>query len=133
MLLSRVFIESIMINTVPRRVCFVPQATGLEILQQIQSEQLEIGKHELTTLAELQSHGIPVYGMFDSVLNFRNRSLNEMVEHDRLFNEKDRLFAQIRHEGHGRCATLVCHIIGVSLPLSMQNRVPFGMYHSPPS
>lgn len=94
----------IMINTVPRRVVLDPQITVLETLKQVQTEQIEIGKHENITLGELQSEGIPVFGMFDSVLNFRNRPLRDVVERDKLLEEHGRLFDTLRPESQERYA-----------------------------
>lgn len=70
----------IMINTVPRRVVLNPEATILEILHRIQSDQLEISRHEAVSLTELQSQGIPVSSMFNTILNFRNRGYSSIED-----------------------------------------------------
>lgn len=64
--------SGVTINTVPRRVVLNPEVTVLEMLHRIQSDQLEISKHEAVSLADLQSQDIPVFSMFNTLLNFRN-------------------------------------------------------------
>lgn len=64
----------VFINTVARRVIMNPTATVLDTLREIQSEQLEISRHENISLSELQLAGIPVSSLFHTILNFRNRS-----------------------------------------------------------
>jgi hypothetical protein len=59
------------INTVARRVILDPEATVIETLRRIQFDQSEISKHEHITLADLLSDGIPVSGLFKTLLNFR--------------------------------------------------------------
>jgi hypothetical protein len=49
-----------------------PDATVLETLRRIQFDQMEISKHENIALGDLLSEGIPVSGLFQSLLNFRN-------------------------------------------------------------
>lgn len=73
----------VMINTVPRRVILSPEATVLETLQQIQSDQIEIGKHENVSLTELQSAGIPISNMFNTLLNFKNNRYMNPRRHDK--------------------------------------------------
>lgn len=63
--------SGVTINTVARRVIIDPAATVLETLRRIQSEQSEISKYENVSLAELQSAGIPVSSMFNTLLNFK--------------------------------------------------------------
>jgi hypothetical protein len=60
------------INTVARRVILNPNTPVLETLRAIQSEQIEISKHEHIALVELISQGIPVSSLFRSLLNFTN-------------------------------------------------------------
>lgn len=94
----------IMINTVPRRVILNPEATVLETLQQIQSGQLEISKHEIISLAELQSEGIPVFSMFNTILNFRNSGFTQMANYPEYLAE-DQLFWKPREESRDRYAS----------------------------
>lgn len=89
----------ILINTVPRRVVLNPEVTILETLQRIQSGQLEISKHETVSLAELQSEGIPVSSMFNTILNFRNRGYAAFARDD---NGEDSLFSKPRTDGGDR-------------------------------
>ncbi|KAF8573006.1 acetyl-CoA synthetase-like protein [Ramaria rubella] len=65
-------VTGITINTVARRVAPNPHATVIETLRHIQSEQIEMGKHEHITLVDLHSEGILVSGLFKTILNFRN-------------------------------------------------------------
>lgn len=91
----------VMINTVPRRVVLNPEATLLETLQQIQSDQLEISKHEDISLTELQCAGIPVSNLFNTILNIKNQRFARIMHH----NESaatDGVFSDLRKEGHGR-------------------------------
>lgn len=67
----------ICINTVARRVILKPDASVLQLLQDIQSEQIEISKHEHITLADLISQGMPVSSLFRSLLNFINLPSNQ--------------------------------------------------------
>ncbi|KAF8584772.1 CoA-dependent acyltransferase [Ramaria rubella] len=69
----------ITINTVARRVAPNPGATVIDTLRHIQSDQIEMGKHEHITLAELRSEGIPVSGLFKTLLNFRNLPQDQAV------------------------------------------------------
>ncbi|KAF8580409.1 hypothetical protein K439DRAFT_1662792 [Ramaria rubella] len=85
----------ITINTVPRRVIRKPEITVLDMLRQIQSDQIEISKHENITLAELQSEGIAPSGLFKSILNFRNFPVNELA-HPRT-DDGGPIFANFRH------------------------------------
>lgn len=91
----------IMINTIARRVMLNPKLTVLEMLQQLQSEQFEIGKHESISLAELQAEGIPVTSMFNTILNLWNRGFDISLEND--LPVEDRLFGKTRKDGRGRC------------------------------
>lgn len=95
----------IMINTVARRVLLNPTVTVLETLQQIQSEQIEISKHESISLAELQAEGVPVSSLFNTILNFRNKGFNKVIEQDGRL-AKDSLFAKPRTDGRDRYAIL---------------------------
>ncbi|KAF8584768.1 acetyl-CoA synthetase-like protein [Ramaria rubella] len=70
----------ITINTVARRVALNPDATVIETLRHIQSDQIEMGKHEYITLADLHSEGIPVSGLFKTLLNFRNLPHGQAVD-----------------------------------------------------
>lgn len=63
----------VLINTVARRVILNPTASVRDTLKQIQSEQLEISRHEHISLSELQSAGIPVSSLFHTLFNFRNK------------------------------------------------------------
>jgi hypothetical protein len=65
------------INTVVRRVILKPDASALDTLREIQSQQIEISKHEHITLADLVSQGIPVSGLFRSLLDFTNLPRNQ--------------------------------------------------------
>lgn len=87
----------VMINTVARRVILNPEATVLETLQEIQSDQLEIGKHENVSLTELQSAGIPVSGMFNTLLNFKNKRYTNLGHSD----AGEGVFSTLR-TGHAR-------------------------------
>lgn len=69
------------INTVARRVLLNPQATVLATLQAVQSDQLEISKHEAISLTELESEGIPASRMFNNILNFRAKKGSGVIEH----------------------------------------------------
>ncbi|KAF8581319.1 acetyl-CoA synthetase-like protein, partial [Ramaria rubella] len=69
----------ITINTVPRRVIRRPEITVLDMLRQIQSDQIEISKHENIALGDLQSEGIVPSGLFKTILNFRNFPGGELV------------------------------------------------------
>ncbi|KAF8587754.1 acetyl-CoA synthetase-like protein [Ramaria rubella] len=84
----------ITINTVPRRVIQNAEATVLDTLRQIQADQIEISKHEHITLAEIQSEGISVSGLFKSLLNFRNLPGSEVIEG--VPSSEDRLLAKYR-------------------------------------
>lgn len=50
---------------------------------------------------QIQSEGVPVFGMFDSVFNLPLGG----VEHEKLLREQGRLFAQFRPEGYWRYVT----------------------------
>ncbi|KAF8584766.1 acetyl-CoA synthetase-like protein [Ramaria rubella] len=67
-----VSMTGITINTVPRRVTQNPDATVLDMLQEIQSDQIEISKHDHITLADMHAENMPVSGLFRTILNFRN-------------------------------------------------------------
>lgn len=69
----------IMINTVPRRVQINPEATVIATLREIQSGQIEISKHETISLAEIQSEDIAVSGLFQTILNFRNKGFSDIA------------------------------------------------------
>ena len=58
------------INTVARRVILNSDATVLETLQRIQFDQNEISKYDHITLTDLLADGIPVSGLFKTLLNF---------------------------------------------------------------
>lgn len=88
----------VMINTVPRRVILNPEATILETLQQIQSEQSEISKYENISLAELQSAGIPVSSMFNTLLNFKSERHTNLL-HNEGFT-RNGVFSKLRRTGH---------------------------------
>ncbi|KAF8572695.1 CoA-dependent acyltransferase [Ramaria rubella] len=60
------------LNTVARRVIHHPDTSLLDTLRQIQSDQIVLSKHENITAADLDAAGIPVSGLFKSILNFRN-------------------------------------------------------------
>jgi hypothetical protein len=62
----------ITINTVARRVILDENATVIDTMRRIQSEQIEMSKYEHITLADLQSEGIPVSSLFKTLLNFIN-------------------------------------------------------------
>ncbi|KAF8587753.1 amino acid adenylation [Ramaria rubella] len=85
----------ITINTVARRVIHNPETTVLDMLRQVQTGQIEISKHETITLADLESEGIPVSGLFKSLLNFRNLPGADLLEGA----SSDRLFAASRDGG----------------------------------
>lgn len=87
-----------MINTVPRRVILNPEITVLETLRRIQSEQLEISKHETISLIELQSAGIPVSNLLNTILNFWGKG-PDIVMKDAAEN---RMFARSRKQAFGR-------------------------------
>lgn len=91
----------VMINTVPRRVILNPQATILETLQKIQSEQLEISKYETVSLIELQSAGIPVSSLFNTILNFKNKRYNQLM-HRNGESASNGIFSIPRKEGRAR-------------------------------
>lgn len=84
----------LMINTAARRVIIDPEATVLDMLLRVQAEQLEISKHEYVSLAELQSEGIPVAGMFHTILNFRNRGWNDDIKGSE--SSRDGIFSKFR-------------------------------------
>ncbi|KAF8581875.1 hypothetical protein K439DRAFT_1618687 [Ramaria rubella] len=46
--------------------------TLLDMLQEIQSEQIALSKHKNIMAVDLDSAGIPVSGLFKSILNIRN-------------------------------------------------------------
>lgn len=75
----------VMINTVARRIFLNPQSMVLATLQEIQSDQLEISKHEVVSLTELESQGIPVSRIFNNILNFRNKQKMKRTEFERIF------------------------------------------------
>jgi Condensation domain len=85
----------ICINTVARRVILNSAATVLETLRQIQSDQIDISKHENIALSDLQSEGISVSGLFKTILNFRNLPSNQDVD-DLSSSTGDSLFAKNR-------------------------------------
>ncbi|KAF8580410.1 acetyl-CoA synthetase-like protein [Ramaria rubella] len=85
----------ITMNTVPRRVIRRPEITVLDMLRQIQSDQIEISKHENITLRDLQSEGIAPSGLFKSILNFRNFPDTELV-YPKVAN-KDPILTNLRH------------------------------------
>ncbi|KAF8588133.1 hypothetical protein K439DRAFT_706650 [Ramaria rubella] len=60
------------INTVPRRIILDLKASIIDTLRGIQTDQTDINKHEYITLSEIQSQGIPVSGLFRSLLNILN-------------------------------------------------------------
>ncbi|KAF8574906.1 amino acid adenylation [Ramaria rubella] len=95
-----VSMTGITINTVPRRVTQNPDATVLETLRHIQSEQIEISKHEHITLADLHSEGIPVSGLFKTILNFRNLASSE-ASGKALPSDAGGLFGMIRNGRDG--------------------------------
>lgn len=89
----------VMINTIARRVLLNPTATVLDTLRQVQSEQLEISKHENIALSELQSAGgISVTSLFHTILNFRNEGLSENIQKHE-FIPSERILAKHRNEG----------------------------------
>jgi hypothetical protein len=67
----------ICINTVARRVILNAATSVIDTLREIQSEQIEISKHEHISLADLMSQGMPVSGLFRSLLNFINLPSNQ--------------------------------------------------------
>ncbi|KAF8572685.1 CoA-dependent acyltransferase [Ramaria rubella] len=98
----------ITINTVARRVIQDAEATVLDSLRQIQADQIEIGKHETITLAELQAEGIAVSGLFKSILNFRNLPASE-IEEGVPSSAEGRLFEERRNGGRdGYVSSLLC-------------------------
>lgn len=88
----------IMINIVAHQVVLNPTATVIETLQRVQSEQLEINQHENISLSELQSEGIPVSSLFDTILNFRNHVFNATLSD----SAEDHLFLKPRKGAFGR-------------------------------
>jgi hypothetical protein len=60
------------INTVAHRVILDPDASIIDALRNIQVDQINITKHEYITFHDIESHGVPVAGLFRSLLNFRN-------------------------------------------------------------
>lgn len=85
----------VMINTIARRVLLNPTATVLDTLCQVQSEQLEISKHESVALSELQLAGnISAASLFHTILNFRNEGLRENMQK----HELRHIFAKYRNE-----------------------------------
>ena len=63
-------LTGVTINTVARRVILNLDATVLEALRQTQFDQNEISKYDHITLADLLSDGIPISGLFKTLLNF---------------------------------------------------------------
>ncbi|KAF8572696.1 acetyl-CoA synthetase-like protein, partial [Ramaria rubella] len=62
------------INTVARRVTLDPGVSVIDTLRGIQTEQIDINKHEYITLPEIQALGVSVSGLFRSLLNILNLS-----------------------------------------------------------
>ncbi|KAF8574904.1 amino acid adenylation [Ramaria rubella] len=93
-----VSMTGITINTVARRVTQNPSATVLEFLRHIQSDQIEISKHEHITLADLHSDGISVSELFKTILNFRNIPSNGAVAAPS-FSTEGNLFGVVRSGG----------------------------------
>ncbi|KAF8573139.1 CoA-dependent acyltransferase, partial [Ramaria rubella] len=60
------------VNKVARRVIVNPETSVLETLRRVQLEQIEVSKYEHISLADLVSQGLPVNGLFRSLLNFKN-------------------------------------------------------------
>jgi hypothetical protein len=75
------------INTVARRVVLNPGASIVDTLRDIQADQANITKHEYINFHEIQSQGIPVAGLFRSLLNIRNLPDDQWLYAD----DKDRL------------------------------------------
>lgn len=90
----------IMINTVPHRVQLDPQATVIATLQEIQSRQIEISKHENISLAEIQSGDIAVSGLFQTILNFRNKGFSDIINGGKM-PVRPHLFTDNRPGAHG--------------------------------
>jgi hypothetical protein len=123
-------LTGITINTVARRVTLHSNVTVLETLRQIQLDQIEISKHENISLADLLSEGIPVSGLFKSILNFRNFVVgqttiaNDSTEHD--------LFRYQRSGSIDGCAySLFCRAT-LLLTRSCQYRLSFCKLRPPP-
>ena len=70
------------INTVARRVILNRDATVLETLRRIQFDQNEISKYDHITLADLLSDGVPVSGLFKTLLNFAQHVREQKVAMD---------------------------------------------------
>jgi hypothetical protein len=85
------------INTVARRVVLDPGALIVDTLRDIQVDQINITKHEYITFHEIQSHGIPVAGLFRSLLNFQN-----LPGDQRLFSDDEDRLLKPRAGGIGR-------------------------------
>ncbi|KAF8588131.1 acetyl-CoA synthetase-like protein, partial [Ramaria rubella] len=71
------------INTVPCRIILDPKASIIDTLRGIQIDQTDINRHEYITLSEIQSQGIPVSGLFRSLLNILNIPDKQGGGHDR--------------------------------------------------
>ena len=97
----------ITINTVARRVILDPEATVLETLRRVQFDQSEISKHEHITLADLLSDGIPVSGLFKTLLNLSQHVGEQGTIMDNP-NDVD-IFGNRRSDFRDRCATCLYH------------------------
>jgi hypothetical protein len=75
------------INTVARRVVLDLQASIIEALRAIQTDQINITKYEYITFHDIESQGVSIAGLFRSLFNFRNL-LEEQGLH---IDSKDRL------------------------------------------
>jgi hypothetical protein len=100
-------LTGVTINTIARRVTLNSNSTVLETLRQIQLDQIEIGKHENISLADLLAEGIPVSTLFKSILNFRNVLSQTTAAND---SPEDHLFRHQRSDDIVGCASrLSCY------------------------
>ena len=91
------------INTVARRVILNRDSTVLETLRWTQFDQNEISKYDHITLADLLSDGIPVSGLFKTLLNFAQHVREQKATMDNSIDVD--LFGNPRSGSRDRCAT----------------------------
>ena len=96
-------LTGVTINTVARRVILNRDSTVLETLRRTQFDQNEISKYDHITLADLLSDGIPISGLFKTLLNFAQHVREHKVVMDS-FTDAD-LFGNPRSGSRDRCAT----------------------------
>jgi hypothetical protein len=98
------------INTVARRVTLNSDDTVLETLRRIQLDQNEISKYDHITLADLLADGIPVSGLFKTLLNYAQHVVEQK---DIMGGSSDvDLFGNPRSISRDRCVT--CLLLEVS-------------------